>query len=247
MANLEEQNSFDEGVYQIETDDVLIGGPEGVANNSAKNLTNRTSWMKTQIDNVVLSAGLEIDDSNLSTLAEALASIVAANSSSLSSALDSNRDDVGATSEAVKIINDALQNIQSLMLVGVPIPWPLPVIPPEHLEMRGQAFDASSFPKLALLYPSFTLPDMRGEFIRGWDNGRGVDISRVIGSSQLDEFKSHQHDLSQGPLTGGSGNQNQYASWWKTGSLSRVGGTYDAGGSETRPRNIAFMYIMRAA
>ncbi|KAK3606825.1 hypothetical protein CHS0354_018419 [Potamilus streckersoni] len=40
---------------------------------------------------------------------------------------------------------------------------------------------------------TFRLPDLRGEFIRGWDNGRGVDRERLQGSSQADVFQHHQH------------------------------------------------------
>ena len=38
--------------------------------------------------------------------------------------------------------------------------------------------------------------DLRGEFIRGLDSGRGVDASRVLGTAQVDLFKSHTHNLS---------------------------------------------------
>ncbi len=108
MPNLEQQTTYDVGVYQIETDDVVIGGPEGIANKSAINLGNRTAWIKKQIDNTVLAANMNVDDTKLTSLAEAIASIANENSSALSSALDSSSTEVGATSNAVKIVNDAL-------------------------------------------------------------------------------------------------------------------------------------------
>ena len=40
---------------------------------------------------------------------------------------------------------------------------------------------------------TFNLPDMRGEFPRGWDDGRGVDSGRSFGSAQLDQMQSHDH------------------------------------------------------
>lgn len=40
---------------------------------------------------------------------------------------------------------------------------------------------------------TFNVPDLRGEFIRGWDDSRGVDVSRAFGSAQADAFKSHSH------------------------------------------------------
>ena len=42
---------------------------------------------------------------------------------------------------------------------------------------------------------TFNLPDLRGEFIRGWDDGRGVDTGRVFGSAQAHALQSHQHGL----------------------------------------------------
>ena len=42
---------------------------------------------------------------------------------------------------------------------------------------------------------TFNLPDIRAEFIRGWDDGRGVDAGRVFGSAQAHALQSHQHGL----------------------------------------------------
>ncbi|HGE8241131.1 tail fiber protein [Aeromonas veronii] len=69
--------------------------------------------------------------------------------------------------------------------VGIPQDWPLEVPPDGWICCIGQAFDKLKFPRLAKAYPSGVLPDLRGEFIRGWDNGRGKDAGRAI--------LSHQH------------------------------------------------------
>ncbi len=70
--------------------------------------------------------------------------------------------------------------------VGVPLPYPLATLPANHLVMNGATFSTSAYPLLAVVYPSGTLPDLRGEFIRGWDNGRAVDSGRALLSAQLD-------------------------------------------------------------
>jgi microcystin-dependent protein len=95
---------------------------------------------------------------------------------------------------------------------------------------------------------TFTLPDLRGEFIRGWDNGSGVDPARVFGSTQADAFASHTHSVStnapryQSNVTpcysenSGSGNKCD-----PNVTLS-IGAT---GGAETRPKNVAMLVCIK--
>ncbi|WP_231354611.1 phage tail protein, partial [Escherichia coli] len=63
---------------------------------------------------------------------------------------------------------------------GVPVPWPSATPPTGWLKCNGAPFSAAQYPKLALAYPSLALPDLRGEFIRGWDDGRGIDNGRAL-------------------------------------------------------------------
>lgn len=42
---------------------------------------------------------------------------------------------------------------------------------------------------------TFRIPDYRGLFVRSLDDGKGTDVSRVIGTKQLDQFQSHRHAL----------------------------------------------------
>ena len=76
------------------------------------------------------------------------------------------------------------------IFIGIPIPYPLSTVPTGCLAMNGQRFDIRRYPKLAQIYPSGQLPDMRGEFIRGWDNGRGVDAGRGVLSVQGDAIRN---------------------------------------------------------
>ncbi|WP_071604071.1 phage tail protein [Dickeya sp. DW 0440] len=69
-------------------------------------------------------------------------------------------------------------------LAGIPLPWPQATPPAGWLKCNGQAFDKTLYPKLARAYPAGVLPDLRGEFIRGWDDGRGVDAGRGVLSAQ---------------------------------------------------------------
>ena len=70
------------------------------------------------------------------------------------------------------------------MPVCIPQPWPSATIPAGWLECNGQAFNKSQYPLLAKAYPSGVLPDLRGQFIRGLDNGRGKDSGRTLLSEQ---------------------------------------------------------------
>jgi microcystin-dependent protein len=83
-----------------------------------------------------------------------------------------------------------------------------------YLECNGQVVSKSSFNQLwAIIGNTFTpvpsasffqIPDLRGEFIRGWDDGKGTDTGRTFGSLQLDAIQSHNHYLPTGSDTGAS-------------------------------------------
>ncbi|HCJ6358258.1 TPA: tail fiber protein, partial [Escherichia coli] len=76
----------------------------------------------------------------------------------------------------------------SVLPVGVPVPWPSATLPTGWLKCNGAAFSAEEYPELAKAYPTNILPDLRGEFIRGWDDGRGVDSSRTLLSWQKGSY-----------------------------------------------------------
>ena len=61
------------------------------------------------------------------------------------------------------------------------------------LECNGQS--TSAYPELAAVVGS-NVPDLRGQFVRGWDNGRGLDPGRTVRSSQNESYKSHNHSSS---------------------------------------------------
>ena len=52
------------------------------------------------------------------------------------------------------------------------------------LKCNGAAFSSEKYPNLAKLYPTLKITDLRGEFIRGWDDGRGIDAGSSILSIQ---------------------------------------------------------------
>ncbi|EAO5662849.1 phage tail protein [Salmonella enterica] len=149
-------------------------------------------------------------------------------------------------------LNNLGLGVGSALPVGVPVPWPLAAAPAGWLKCNGAAFTAAQYPKLAVAYPGLKLPDLRGEFIRGWDDARGVDSGRGIMTSQADAFKLHTHNAptagASQPGAGsyevpGSASNNSYADY----DYFRAAPTDGTGVNETRPRNVAFNFIVRAA
>lgn len=110
---------------------------------------------------------------------------------------------------------------------------------------------------------TFNLPDLRGEFIRGFDHGRGVDENREFGQWQEDTFQGHYPDIitygrthdsstynaafGQGYINGGGTSQSMNDSRAIQDAAyvtDRVNGIPRAG-KETKPRNIAMMYCIK--
>ncbi|AWK41828.1 phage tail protein [Photorhabdus laumondii] len=150
-----------------------------------------------------------------------------------------------------KALEQKISGISSIP-VGSPIPWPLSHPPSGYFTCNGSAFSRSQYPKLAEAYPDGRIPDLRGEFIRGWDDGRGVDSGRVILSAQTDNTKRIQltKGLSNGQfLSSYQGPVDRYQFPLGRDVLESATVTSIAnntGGHETRPRNIAFNYIVKA-
>ncbi|WIM82935.1 phage tail protein [Gallibacterium anatis] len=143
-------------------------------------------------------------------------------------------------------------------LVGVPLPWMQSAVPAGFLAMQGQAFDKSRYPILAQRYPNGRLPDLRGEFIRGWDNGRGVDSGRSLLSNQGDAIRNISGSITNITSEGGIGVSGVFSSSYSSGGRAAGGGAgrstayFDVSrvvptASENRPRNIAYQYICLAA
>lgn len=90
---------------------------------------------------------------------------------------------------------------------------------------------------------TFNLPELRGEFIRGYDDGRGADSGRVFGAYQADELKSHNHrPIGQSFGFGSSGNGNALST---NATDNWPNNTTSTGGSETRPRNLALLACIK--
>ena len=162
-------------------------------------------------------------------------------------------------------VKTALENLGlgegSALPVGVPVPWPSATPPTGWLKCNGAAFSAEEYPELAKVYPTNKLPDLRGEFIRGWDDGRGVDAGRQLLSSQGDAIRNIEgfadggigmsFDAIRGAFydagTRSARMPNNTTTIDKTDDLGFDASRVVPTANENRPRNIAFNYIVRAA
>jgi len=187
---------------------------------------------------------------------------------------------------------DGSGNLSFQIVAGVPsgsvFCMAVATVPSGYLECNGAAVSRTTYAALFAIIgtaygtgngsSTFNLPDLRGEFVRGFDNGRGVDSGRSINDPQGHQFGQHNHNvsaLSSSSVTdpghqhsmsvgffnslssGGAaafrddGTSNRInnastgisVSTSTTISQSNRGGTSNS--SETRPRNIAMMYIIK--
>ena len=194
--------------------------------------------IQSELINILRAAGLDPDKMDNTQILAALKKLFLSRSNPFG---DIKAD--GAAAIATALSNLGLGE-GSALPVGVPVPWSSATPPAGWLKCNGAAFTAAQYPNLALAYPALRLPDLRGEFIRGWDDGRGVDPGRVILSAQGGSVEAHSHNYS-GTQT--VTNSNVWSNTTGDGTRGFAGNTSPYGGSETRPRNVAFNYIVRAA
>ncbi|EFC1796876.1 MULTISPECIES: phage tail protein [Enterobacteriaceae] len=221
--------------------------------------------MQEELAHIVESAGLALDINDMTQVLKAIQKLTLSRANPFAD----------IKSDGAAAISTALTNLGlgegSALPVGVPVPWPSATPPTGWLKCNGAPFSAEEYPKLAKAYPKLKLPDLRGEFIRGWDDGRGVDSARLLLSSQAASILEHNHEMH-----GWTGNplmaRDVYSSGssvfavqlsigdggllysWKDGSgttndSKRMDRTnhVSSGAGDGSPRNIAFNYIVRAA
>ncbi|HFP3889482.1 TPA: phage tail protein [Escherichia coli] len=306
MANLPETPQWEDGIYQIEVSDPVLGGPDGISNRQGKQLASRTLYLKQQVEKGGADLAKHIaaadphaqyapkaspaftgtptaptpangDNSKKLATTEFVAKALAALAGSAPETLDTLKELADALGNdpnfATTVLNKLAEKLAkdkngadipdpalfvknlglgegSALPVGVPVPWPSATPPTGWLKCNGAVFSAGKYPKLAQAYPTNKLPDLRGEFIRGWDDGRGVDNGRALLSRQ----EATNFSYYGGNFDIGSGhsinNYDQIVDNQPGFSRFSFAGPSRGDGVNfvtIRPRNIAFNYIVRAA
>lgn len=223
------------------------------------------AWLNTiqrELAGLVAAAGLALDPQNDAQVLAALKKLFFQTGNNLSEI-----SSAGAAAQLAAVQNLGLAS--GAPPIGIPFYWPSAQLPNAvmtewsnmvFLKWNGATFSAATYPKLALVVPSLRLTDVRGEFIRVFDDGRGVDSGRTLLSAQSDAIRNITGQIGYvqffGDTTvsgalygGGSQNLTNLAPGTSTISQSIF---FDASKSvatanENRPRNIAFNFLVRAA
>jgi|694.fasta_scaffold32172_5 microcystin-dependent protein len=218
---------------------------QSYTNNAVTTLSNSV--------NVLLNAKANLASPNLTGVPTAPTAPVGTNSVQIATT-EFTKSEIAAVRA---LINGDLSVLRDLINATRPVPSgsvffiASTVVPYGYLECNGEWVDKTTYQDLWVALGSpplgtianagkFKLPDLRGEFIRGWDNGRGVDLGREIRTAQADELKSHTHAIGYYPNlrgVGGGANISDGDAAFKN--------TTATGGTETRPRNIALMPIIK--
>lgn len=342
MANLQETARWETGIYQLETSDPVMGGADGIDNRQAKQLGNRTLWLKNELElmsrtipaAVTKSDAVNSDSSATVATSKAVKAAydkaVAAESAATGAVKTSGNQDIGgnktftaaatfkggafvADSVADFAANQWLQigsnNVNSyfynkksgkylsmrndgelrydgkrllntddllgMVPSGTVLYFAGQTAPAGWLKANGAALSrtayAALFAAIGTTYgagdgrSTFNLPDLRGEFIRGWDDGRGVDTPRPMGSAQVDAVRQHYHGIGyispnnddgafvvrnwttaeQQNLQFINGNGNSAIRTLSASSNLGTTNAIDDAAGETRPRNVALLAIIK--
>jgi len=150
-----------------------------------------------------------------------------------------------------------VERLKSAVPVGAVLAFPTGIVAPGYLELDGSVQSIATYPDLAAYLGTvynkgnegagnFRLPESRGEFLRGWDHGRGVDAGRGIGTWQADDNKSHIHgttyDVISDIFAAGDVRRNYLQQYNNVDDVV----TKASGGAEARPRNLAVMWCIKA-
>ena len=188
------------------TDASAVAATAATALSTAQSANTTAASASTTANGIASTANTALASANsaVATANSASATAASANSTAASATTTANNA-LSTANSAVSTANSALSAAQSLNPAGMVIWVAQSTAPAGFLKANGNAVSRSTYAALfAVLGTSygagdgsttFNLPDLRGEFIRGLDDGRGVDSGRSLGSSQAQSYQSHNHGI----------------------------------------------------
>lgn len=245
MAGLIELNQWEALIYQLEILDQVLAGPGEIANLQAQQLANRTKWLKDQL---------------------ALLAVIGHNHDADYAAVGHNHDATYATPAYV----DA-----SAVPPGGILPWTTAVEPTGYLPCEGAAVSRVTYADLFAVIgtdygvgngaTTFNLPDLRGQFLRGWDHGAGVDPDAatrtdrgdgtggdVVGSKQdesdnaIDQVDRQLNVAGSDPIIVPSdGSMSDPIHTGESGAGTQEHLSFSRSGNEVRPENTSVLFVIK--
>nr|WP_303832649.1 phage tail protein [Snodgrassella alvi] len=221
MANLKESSFWEEGIYQWETSDPVLGGENGIDNVPTRQLANRTKWLKdNKLDKSATAASADL--AKKAQVADKLSKARNVGGVAFDGTADidlpgvnkpGNQDTSGNAATATKLQTICTINgmpfdgstdinatpagaIQFFAMETAPVGW----LKANGAEVSRTLY-ANLFVAIGTTFGSgdgkttFNLPDLRGEFLRGWDDGRRLDKKRLMGSTQNQQILDHSHNM----------------------------------------------------
>ncbi|WP_337011616.1 phage tail-collar fiber domain-containing protein [Pantoea sp. AS142] len=240
--------------YAPKASPVLTGTPKAPTAAAGNNSTQLATTEFVQAALAALAGGAPAALDTLKELADALGGDANFSATVLNKL--AGKMDIAKNGSDIADVSAFLKNLGlgdgSALPVGVPVPWPAATPPTGWLKCNGAAFAAATYPKLAKAFPSLVLPDLRGEFIRGWDDGRGVDSGRSLLSIQAasaGSFIASSNPIKVLANENGTPVMDFFTLAGETfnDEPSSVYKTINVTAGDSRPRNVAFNYIVRAA
>ncbi|WP_239364121.1 phage tail protein [Snodgrassella communis] len=284
MANLKETSFWEEGIYQWETSDPVLGGENGIDNVPTRQLANRTKWLKdNKLDKSDTAANAEL--AKRANTADRLSDARKVGGVEFDGSADidlpgvnkrGNQDTSGNAETAsrlktVRTINgvpfDGSTDInatpagavQYFAMTSAPVGW---------LKANGAAVSrtlyANLFASIGTRFgagdgkTTFNLPDLRGYFLRAWDDGKNIDSGRIFGSEQGDAIRNIKGYCSGGQVYFDSFSGPFFDNGTRDAVDARADGKinmtddfgFDASrvvptANENRPRNIALLACIK--
>lgn len=192
---------------QIDADAKQVATDKTTASNAATTATNAA---KTSTEKAAAAAGSATSAAQSASDAGTSKSAAAGSATAATQQADRAKTEAdraaGYAGDMDFTMSDVRAYVDAVCPVGMRMDWPQAKLPDndalgiKYLRLTGASFDKNAYPKLAAAYPSGVLPDMRGDTIRGYDDGRGIDQGRTLLSEQQDAAPNITGSLGMRPL-----------------------------------------------